>query len=109
MAEIFFGSERGQRIGLVGIARKTLIRALRMAIGMSMSEVEMAGHAIFVGTAGWTVPRAVALQFPAQGSGLVRYAQRFLATEINSTFWRRHQSGRSRAGATLFHATSSSP
>ena len=53
----------------------------------------MAGHAIFVGTAGWTVPRAVALQFPAQGSGLVRYAHRFLATELNSTFWRRHQSG----------------
>jgi uncharacterized protein YecE (DUF72 family) len=48
-------------------------------------------HSIFVGTAGWTVPRAVAAQFPAVGSGLVRYAHRFLATELNSTFWRRHQ------------------
>jgi uncharacterized protein YecE (DUF72 family) len=51
----------------------------------------MPGPSIFVGTAGWTVPRAVAPQFPAEGSGLVRYAHRFLATELNSTFWRRHQ------------------
>jgi uncharacterized protein YecE (DUF72 family) len=53
----------------------------------------MSGHSIFVGTAGWTVPRAVAPRFPAQGSGLVRYAHRFFATELNSTFWRRHQAG----------------
>jgi uncharacterized protein YecE (DUF72 family) len=53
----------------------------------------MPGHAIFVGTAGWSIPRPVAPQFPAQGRGLVRYAHRFLATELNSTFWRRHQSG----------------
>jgi uncharacterized protein YecE (DUF72 family) len=37
------------------------------------------------------VPRAVASQFPAEGSGLVRYAHRFSATEINTTFWRRHR------------------
>jgi uncharacterized protein YecE (DUF72 family) len=51
----------------------------------------MPGRSIHVGTAGWTVPRAVASQFPAEGSGLVRYAHRFAATEINTTFWRRHQ------------------
>jgi uncharacterized protein YecE (DUF72 family) len=46
---------------------------------------------VFVGTAGWAVPRAVAALFPPQGSALERYAARFHASEINSTFWRRHQ------------------
>jgi len=48
---------------------------------------------IFLGTAGWSVPRAVAALFPPQGSALERYAARFRAAEINSTFWRRHQPG----------------
>jgi uncharacterized protein YecE (DUF72 family) len=48
---------------------------------------------IFLGTAGWAVPRAVAALFPAEGSALERYAGRFHACEINSTFWRRHQPG----------------
>jgi uncharacterized protein YecE (DUF72 family) len=46
---------------------------------------------IFLGTAGWSVPRAVAGLFPSEGSALERYAGRFRAAEINSTFWRRHQ------------------
>ncbi len=37
-----------------------------------------------VGTAGWAVPRAVAADFPAQGSTLERYAARFDAVEINT-------------------------
>ncbi len=44
-----------------------------------------------IGTAGWTVPRAVAEHFPAEGSGLERYAARFSAAEINSTFYRSHK------------------
>ena len=51
----------------------------------------MPGSSIVVGTAGWNLPRAVAAQFPAQGSAMVRYANRFHGTELNSTFWRRHQ------------------
>jgi uncharacterized protein YecE (DUF72 family) len=46
---------------------------------------------VFVGTAGWSVPRDVAEAFPAEGSGLERYAARFNAAEINSTFYRSHR------------------
>jgi uncharacterized protein YecE (DUF72 family) len=44
-----------------------------------------------IGTAGWAVPRTVADQFPAEGSGLQRYAGRFGAAEINSSFYRAHR------------------
>jgi uncharacterized protein YecE (DUF72 family) len=47
---------------------------------------------VFVGTAGWSIPRACAEAFPADGSGLERYAARFNAVEINSTFYRSHRS-----------------
>lgn len=46
---------------------------------------------VVVGTAGWAIPRATAEAFPAQGSGLVRYAARFKGVEINSTFYRSHR------------------
>ena len=44
-----------------------------------------------IGTAGWAVPRAVADAFPAAGTGLQRYAARFAAAEINSTFYKPHR------------------
>ncbi len=44
-----------------------------------------------VATAGWQIPRAVADRFPSDGSGLERYAARFDAVEINSTFYRSHR------------------
>src|SRR5436190_9777783 len=44
-----------------------------------------------IATAGWTIPRAVAEHFPPEGTGLTRYAARFNAVEINSTFYRSHQ------------------
>jgi uncharacterized protein YecE (DUF72 family) len=44
-----------------------------------------------IGTAGWTIPRFVADQFPTDGTGLERYAARFCAAEINSTFYRSHK------------------
>ncbi len=46
---------------------------------------------ILVGTAGWAIPRAVRDAFPDTGSLLERYAARFPATEINSSFHRPHQ------------------
>jgi len=46
---------------------------------------------IFVGTAGWSIPRAIADRFPAEGSGLQRYASHFSVTEINSSFHRPHR------------------
>jgi len=46
---------------------------------------------IFVGTAGWTIPRGEADNFPKDGSSLVRYASKFDAVEINSTFRKYHR------------------
>lgn len=46
---------------------------------------------VHVATAGWAIPRAVAEAFPAEGPGLSRYAARFDAVEINSTFYRSHR------------------
>ncbi|HEX4339412.1 MAG TPA: DUF72 domain-containing protein [Polyangiaceae bacterium] len=46
---------------------------------------------IFVGTAAWSIPREWASAFPAQGTGLEKYAASLGATEINSTFYRRHR------------------
>jgi uncharacterized protein YecE (DUF72 family) len=46
---------------------------------------------IRVGTAGWTLPRAEQEHFPATGTHLQRYAGRFTAAEINSSFHRPHR------------------
>jgi uncharacterized protein YecE (DUF72 family) len=46
---------------------------------------------VHIGTAGWAVPRAVAMSFPGEGSALFRYSRVFDALEINSSFWRRHK------------------
>jgi uncharacterized protein YecE (DUF72 family) len=47
--------------------------------------------AIRTGTAGWSIPRASADAFPPAGSHLERYAGRFVAVEINSSFHRPHR------------------
>lgn len=44
-----------------------------------------------LGTAGWTIPREAADEFAKEGAGLARYAARFNAVEINSTFHRAHR------------------
>lgn len=46
---------------------------------------------IRIGTAGWSIPRQVADRFPVEGSGLQRYAARFDAAEINTSFYRPHR------------------
>ena len=46
---------------------------------------------ICVGTAGWAIPRNIADRFPAEGSGLQRYASQFPVVEINSSFHRPHR------------------
>jgi uncharacterized protein YecE (DUF72 family) len=48
---------------------------------------------IRIGTAGWTIPKPYAADFPVQGTHLQRYAQRFAAVEINSSFYRPHMPG----------------
>jgi uncharacterized protein YecE (DUF72 family) len=44
-----------------------------------------------IGTAGWSIPKAAADSFPSGGSHLTRYAARFSAVEINSSFYRPHR------------------
>ena len=46
---------------------------------------------IHVGCAGWSIPRQYAEHFPEWGTHLERYAQRFPAVEINSSFYRPHR------------------
>lgn len=46
---------------------------------------------IYVGTAGWSIPRAEQSRFPPGQSLLARYAKALPAVEINSTFYRPHR------------------
>ena len=46
-----------------------------------------------VGTAGWSIPTALAEGFPSDGTSLERYAVRFRCAEINSSFHRSHRPG----------------
>jgi uncharacterized protein YecE (DUF72 family) len=45
---------------------------------------------IYVGTAGWSIPRASAAHGPTDGTHLQRYARVFGGVEINSSFYRPH-------------------
>jgi uncharacterized protein YecE (DUF72 family) len=45
----------------------------------------------YVGTAGWSIPRAEQPRFPSAESLLARYAAVLPAVEINSTFYRAHR------------------
>lgn len=49
------------------------------------------GMTLRIGTAAWALPRDVRDSFPPGASNLERYAQRFNATEINSSFYRPHR------------------
>ncbi|MEA2690667.1 MAG: hypothetical protein QOJ16_54 [Acidobacteriota bacterium] len=46
---------------------------------------------LLVGCAGWSLPRLEQAEFPEAGSHLARYAARFDAVEINSSFHRPHR------------------
>lgn len=51
----------------------------------------MKSRAIRIATAGWSIPKPLAEDFPESGSGLERYAGMLNAVEINSTFYRAHK------------------
>lgn len=51
----------------------------------------MAAHPIYVGTAGWSITRAAAPHFAADGTHLERYAHVLRGVEINSSFYRPHK------------------
>ena len=46
---------------------------------------------VFVGTAGWGIPKGAAERMPGEGTHLERYARALNAVEINSSFYRPHQ------------------
>ncbi|MCF5397969.1 DUF72 domain-containing protein, partial [Pseudomonas syringae] len=46
---------------------------------------------VYIGCAGWSLAREYWPDFPEQGSHLQRYASRFNAVEINSSFYRPHR------------------
>ena len=48
-------------------------------------------HPAYVGTAGWTLPRAFDVEFPEKGTHRERYAKRLCGVEINSSFYRPHR------------------
>jgi len=48
-------------------------------------------RAVYIGTAGWSVPREHGAMFPDTGTHLQRYAAQLSAVEINSSFYRPHQ------------------
>jgi uncharacterized protein YecE (DUF72 family) len=50
----------------------------------------MPGGSPYVGTAGWSVPRACAERFAGDGTHLQRYSRVLSAAEINSSFHRPH-------------------
>lgn len=46
---------------------------------------------VYIGTAGWSIPRPVGERFPGEGSHLARYARVLPCSEINSTFKHEHR------------------
>src|SRR4051812_44688027 len=46
---------------------------------------------IFIGTAGWNIPKTLANDFAGEGPHLVRYGRRMNCAEINSCFHREHK------------------
>lgn len=46
--------------------------------------------ALFIGTAGWSIPRRAAARFAGEGTHLQRYARVLRCAEINSSFHRPH-------------------
>lgn len=48
---------------------------------------EMKGR-LYIGCAGWTIPKEHRADFPERGSHLERYAARFPAVEVNASFYR---------------------
>lgn len=64
---------------------------------------------VLIGTAGWSIPRAVADAFPADGSGLERYAAVFGCVEVNTTFTAPTSPPPSNAGPRRRRRVSASP
>ena len=62
-----------------------------MKIGTDFDNEDAVVHPVYVGTAGWTLPKEYSAYFPDKGTHLARYAQRFGGVEINSSFYKPHR------------------
>ncbi|MHC5537903.1 DUF72 domain-containing protein, partial [Singulisphaera rosea] len=49
------------------------------------------GRDVRIGCAGWSIPKEHAGRFSADGTHLARYASKFAAVEINSSFYKPHR------------------
>lgn len=58
--------------------------------GAGVTPAPLAGR-VFIGTAGWSLPRIHQARFPDAGSHLQRYGAVFSAAEINTSFYRPHR------------------
>ena len=56
-----------------------------------MKSIPILSHSIRIGCAGWSIPKVHGGLFPTEGTHLARYAARFPAVEINSSFYRPHR------------------
>jgi uncharacterized protein YecE (DUF72 family) len=62
-----------------------------MAVTRKEERCSMTGtRDVRVGTSGWSIPSAAAVQFNSVGTHLQRYSLRLRCAEINSSFYRRH-------------------
>jgi uncharacterized protein YecE (DUF72 family) len=59
--------------------------------GVIASAGKMEHSPLYIGCAGWSIPKHHAEGFPDAGTHLHRYAARFPAVEINSSFYRPHR------------------
>lgn len=55
-----------------------------------MRGARAAPHRVYIGSAGWSIPRALASSFGTRGTHLERCARRLSGVEINSSFYRPH-------------------
>jgi uncharacterized protein YecE (DUF72 family) len=71
---------------------RAVVRRLRDEGGTPIfTSMDVPKHTLRIGTAGWSLPKAEQHHFPAVGTHLERYASRFAAVEINSSFHRSHK------------------
>lgn len=65
---------------------------IRVSSSMTVaSHISAGAPLVYVGTAGWAIPAATRSEFTLKGTLLERYATRFSAAEINSSFYRPHK------------------
>src|SRR5690242_3707102 len=92
----FRGCSSSPRIAR-GSSEELFVRCLATAgadsLGVRNSQTRCVASRIYVGTAGWSIPRAQQARFPAGGSHLERYSRILPAVEINTTFYRPHRAG----------------